>query len=54
LAARGTYTESHGVLQAKPAPRFARNGRPEVAPVPVPGQHTIDLLAEAGLGTARQ
>ncbi|TDF62212.1 CaiB/BaiF CoA-transferase family protein [Cupriavidus sp. L7L] len=54
LAARGTYTESHGVLQAKAAPRFKRNGQPEVAQVPVPGQHTIELLAEAGLGTAGQ
>ncbi|CAG2160129.1 CaiB/BaiF CoA transferase family protein [Cupriavidus numazuensis] len=48
MAARATFTQVDGVLQAVPAPRFARDARRGVAPVPAAGQHTVELLAEAG------
>jgi alpha-methylacyl-CoA racemase len=49
LAARGTYvTDEAGVVQARPAPRFSRTG-PELSfPPPAPGEHTDEVLAQAG------
>jgi len=47
--ARGTFVEENGVLQPAPAPRFSRT-RPEIqGPPPIPGQHTEEVLREAGL-----
>ncbi len=47
--ARGTFVEKNGVLQPAPAPRFSRT-RPEIqGPPPIPGQHTEEVLREAGL-----
>jgi alpha-methylacyl-CoA racemase len=47
--ARGTFVEENGVLQPAPAPRFSRT-RPEIqGPPPIPGQHTDEILREAGL-----
>jgi len=47
--ARGTFVERDGVLQPAPAPRFSRT-RPEIqGPPPIPGQHTEEVLQEAGL-----
>jgi alpha-methylacyl-CoA racemase len=52
-AKRGTYVEIAGVVQPGPAPRFSRT--PSSVPVPPAhaGQHTDEVLAEAGLDAAR-
>ena len=47
IAARGIYSEPAGVLQAAPAPRFS-SGKLEPGPVPGRGQHSADILREAG------
>jgi len=46
--ARGTFVEHGGILQAAPAPRFARTPGGLGLPPPLPGEHTDALLAEAG------
>ncbi|MCF2534048.1 CaiB/BaiF CoA transferase family protein [Yinghuangia soli] len=48
-AARGTYTTDDGFPQPAPAPRFL--GTPASAPRPAPvlGEHSLAVLAEAGL-----
>jgi len=49
MAARGIYAQHNGVLQAAPAPRFS--GTPAaatMADVPGRGQHSADILREAG------
>jgi alpha-methylacyl-CoA racemase len=51
-AARATFTESHGLTQPSPAPRFARTPGAIAGPPPVPGQHTAEILAELGLDAA--
>ena len=48
LAARATYVQHDGVLQAAPAPRFLATPSAAPGPVPAPGAHSRDLLA--GLG----
>ncbi len=48
LAARGTYVDLDGVPQPAPAPRFDRTPAELHRPPPVVGQHTAELLAEAG------
>lgn len=48
--ARGTFLEQHGLTQAGPAPRFSRTKAEVSRPGPHPGQHTDEILAEAGLG----
>ena len=46
--ARGTFTEVAGVVQPRPAPRFSRTDGAIRRPPPHAGQHTDDVLAEAG------
>lgn len=52
LAARGVYVTVDGVLQAAPAPRFSAT--PSAAPrgVPKRGEHTREILGQAGLTAA--
>lgn len=45
-AARQTWREVEGVLQAAPAPRFSGNSSPEVRMPPTRGQHSAEILAE--------
>ena len=49
LAARETYAERDGVLQAAPAPRFSATPSATPGPVPRRGEHGADILREAGL-----
>ena len=52
LAARGTYVEVAGVVQAAPAPRLSRTpGAVQGAP-PLPGEHSREVALEAGLSAA--
>ena len=46
---RGTFVEAFGMTQAAPAPRFSRTEPTIDRPAPHPGQHTAEILAEAGL-----
>ncbi len=47
--ARGTFVERDGIMQPAPAPRFSRT-EPEIQRSPShAGQHTDEVLAEAGL-----
>jgi alpha-methylacyl-CoA racemase len=48
-AARGTFVEVDGVMQAAPVPRFGRTPGAIHRPPPVPGEHTEEILAELGL-----
>jgi alpha-methylacyl-CoA racemase len=48
LTARATYVEADGVLQPAPAPRFSRTPGRIGAPQPKPGEHTDEVLTEAG------
>jgi alpha-methylacyl-CoA racemase len=48
LAARATVVEVDGVPQPAPAPRFAATPATLDRPPPNPGEHTDELLAEAG------
>jgi alpha-methylacyl-CoA racemase len=47
--ARGAYVDVQGVVQPAPAPRFSRSVPRPPGPAPQDGQHTRELLAEAGL-----
>ena len=49
LRARGTYVESHGVVQPAPAPRFSRTPGVLDRPPPQPGQHTREALTDWGV-----
>ena len=49
LRARGTYVESHGVVQPAPAPRFSRTPGALDRPPPEPGQHTREALTDWGV-----
>jgi alpha-methylacyl-CoA racemase len=49
LQARGTYVESHGIVQPAPAPRFSRTPGRLDRPPPVPGQHTREALTDWGV-----
>jgi len=49
LAARGTFVEHEGLVQPAPAPRFSRTASTLSRPPVLPGQHTDEVLAEAGL-----
>jgi alpha-methylacyl-CoA racemase len=51
--ARGTFTEVAGVVQPAPAPRFSRTEAEISAPPAHAGQHTDDVLSEAGLSADR-
>ncbi len=46
--ARGTFTEVAGVVQPRPAPRFSRTDSSIQRPPAHAGQHTDELLTEAG------
>ena len=50
--ARGAFVEVDGVLQPGPAPRFDRTPAGTPRPAPEPGQHTAEVLREAGLSEA--
>ncbi len=47
-AKRGTFIELEGVVQPGPAPRFSRTPGEVQGPVPDPGQHTDEILADWG------
>ena len=48
-AARGTFIEAGGVMQPAPAPRFSRTS-PQITSAPaLPGDDTLDVLAELGI-----
>jgi alpha-methylacyl-CoA racemase len=51
--ARGTFVEVAGVAQPAPAPRFDRTPPQIEGPPPHAGQHTDQILAEAGYDTDR-
>ncbi|SCL35572.1 alpha-methylacyl-CoA racemase [Micromonospora nigra] len=53
LAARGTFVERDGAVQPAPAPRFSSTPTAVRRPPPQPGEHTDELLAEAGFDAAR-
>jgi len=46
--ARGSYVEKDGLTQPAPAPRFSRTPSALGLPPPVPGEHTEEILLEAG------
>jgi len=50
--ARGTFATLDGVVQPAPAPRFSRSGEEPLRRPPHPGEHTRELLTEAGLDEA--
>lgn len=50
--ARGTYVEHEGVTQPAPAPRFATTPAAIAGPSAGVGQHTREVLAEAGYSAA--
>ena len=47
---RGAFVTLDGVVQPAPAPRFARTPADHPRPSPALGQHTHEVLREAGLG----
>ena len=51
--ARGAFVEVDGVVQPAPAPRFARTPAGPPGPAPQAGQHTAEVLAEAGFTPAQ-
>lgn len=52
LRARATYVEVDGVPQPAPAPRFGRTPAALGRPPATAGQHTVQILREAGLTAA--
>jgi alpha-methylacyl-CoA racemase len=50
---RGVFTEVGGVVQPAPAPRFSRTPAEVQGPPAEPGQHTDEVLAEAGISGDR-
>jgi alpha-methylacyl-CoA racemase len=50
--ARGAFVEIEGVVQPGPAPRFDRTPAGLPQPAPTTGQHTAEVLAEAGFDAA--
>ncbi|MEO3777764.1 CaiB/BaiF CoA-transferase family protein [Micromonospora sp. B11E3] len=53
LAARGVFVEHAGTTQPAPAPRFSGTPTALRRPPPHPGEHTDEVLAEAGLTADR-
>ena len=47
--ARGVFSTRDGMLQADPAPRFSRSPPPPHRPIPARGEHTIEVLRQAGI-----
>ncbi|GAA1518642.1 CaiB/BaiF CoA transferase family protein [Nocardioides humi] len=52
VRARGSVVDRDGRLHSGPAPRFSRSTAAEPTAPPVPGQHTVEVLAAAGLDPA--
>jgi alpha-methylacyl-CoA racemase len=52
LVRRGTFVEHEGLVQPAPAPRFSRTPAHLSRPPVLPGQHTQEVLAEAGFAEA--
>lgn len=50
MAARNTFVEHEGAVQAAPAPRFSRTEATIQGKPPTPGQHTDEALAGWGFG----
>lgn len=50
LRERSTVTEANGILQPAPAPRFSRTQSSIRSAPAVPGEHTVEILAEYGFG----
>jgi alpha-methylacyl-CoA racemase len=50
---RGTFMEIDGISQPRPAPRFSRTATATPERPCAPGQHTDQLLAEAGVAAER-
>ena len=50
--ARGTFVEVDGVVQPAPSPRFSRTPGAVQRPPALPGDHTLELLAELGIDPA--
>jgi alpha-methylacyl-CoA racemase len=50
--ARGTFVEVGGITQPGPAPRFSRTPSAVPAPPAAPGEHTEEILIEAGFTEA--
>jgi alpha-methylacyl-CoA racemase len=50
--ARAAFVTVDGVVQPAPAPRFDRTPAAQPRPAPQPGQHTDEVLHEAGFSTA--
>ena len=50
--ARGAFVEIDGVVQPGPAPRFDRSVPPVPRPAPRTGEHTEEVLREAGFSAA--
>jgi crotonobetainyl-CoA:carnitine CoA-transferase CaiB-like acyl-CoA transferase len=48
--ARRVYVDRDGMLQAQAAPRFSASPPPPPRPVPRRGEHTAEVLREAGIG----
>jgi len=48
--ARESFIELDGAMQPAPAPRFSRTVPPTPAAPALPGDHTLAVLAELGLG----
>jgi alpha-methylacyl-CoA racemase len=53
LAARETFVRLDGVLQPAPAPRFSRTPGQLTRRPPVPGEHTLEALADWGCDQVR-
>ena len=50
IRARNTFVESHGAMQAAPAPRFSRSAASLDRPPPHAGQHSDEALSDWGFG----
>jgi alpha-methylacyl-CoA racemase len=50
---RGTFVDINGVIQPGPTPRFSRTAIPTPEAPCFPGQHTDQVLADAGLPSVR-
>ncbi|MEU5726713.1 CaiB/BaiF CoA-transferase family protein [Micromonospora sp. NPDC047738] len=53
LAARGVFVDHDGITQPAPAPRFSATPTAIRRPPPRPGEHTDELLTEAGFDADR-
>ena len=51
--ARGVFSTRDRMLQADPAPRFSKSPPPPHRPIPARGEHTIEVLRQAGIDEAQ-